>query len=502
MKNLFHILSLVIALLLFGCIAEDDVFNDDFSEDSEVVETPLIVSFLNEEYTRATNNNVQNCFSITFPVKITYNTGQSITIANNDGMEQATKSQSSTFHINSLVFPITVSIENQEVIIRNTIDFNSLFETCEIPSLKDTILENIGTCFDFKYPISVFNASQSEQLVESKNDLIEFIENQDNNYVLEFKFPLNDIQNTVINSYFDLYEITNSCNSESCPEISFTKNLISNDGLTYKFSATGATESKYSWYINDEFIQTGLEGDKDQFLTYEFTENGTYRICVAIETPGCATGTEYCEDLIIDDIEEITCILDFETIFVQTDDTSIQKVVFEGFGSVSNTEVTYLWEINDVQQNENSDRLEYIFTENGTYQICIFTETPECPNGVEFCEDVIIDNIVETRPVFNIIVDNPVQDPTNCNFDLIYEYVVSNGNENKYLLEANAFDQNLTDGDYSWYINNDFINTGKVFEYEFIDVGEYTICVKVETPECPNGTSFCRDFTIEPVTVN
>ena len=506
MKNLFHIVSIVFASLLFGCVSEDDVFNEDFISSKAGVETPLIVSFLNEEYRDEIDNNPdpQNCFSILFPIEINYNTGQSISIANDDGLVQAAQSQSTTFYINSLVFPITVNTQNEQVSIKDNTDFKSLFDTCQISTLKNTLIENIGTCFDFKYPITVFNNSQAELNIENKISFIEFIENQDSDYILEFKFPFIINQDTSINSYFDLYQITNNCDRDNCPDISYTRNLISNEGATYKFTAIGATESSYSWYIDGEFIETGLQGDKNEFLTYEFSENGTYKVCVLVETPECPLGVEYCEEIIIDGIEEITCTLDFETIFIETGDTSIQKIVFEAFGSVSNSDANYFWKINDViKDGENNTRLEYIFSDNGTYEVCIFTETPECPNGVEFCQEIIVDNIIEdTRPVFNITVSTPIQDPTNCNFNLIYDYTISDENANKYILEANAIDQNLTDSDYEWSINDTFINSGKIVDYEFTEVGEYTICVSVETPDCPNGISFCKDFKVENITVN
>ena len=49
-KNLFHISFLIFITFLFGCVKEDDVFEESFIEDNKVTETSIITSCLNEKY--------------------------------------------------------------------------------------------------------------------------------------------------------------------------------------------------------------------------------------------------------------------------------------------------------------------------------------------------------------------------------------------------------------------------------------------------------------------
>ena len=70
---------------------------------------------------------------------------------------------------------------------------------------------------------------------------------------------------------------------------------------------------------------------------------------------------------------------------------------FEGIGH-SDTTANYSWSINGefIENGSfdgiNNEFFSYDFTENGTYTVCAFIETPECPLGVEYCEDIIVRN--------------------------------------------------------------------------------------------------------------
>ena len=402
-----------------------------------------------------------------------------------------------------------------------------LFISCEEKE------DDENTCPEFKIEREIQNEDGSSSIFKVSDDtngqfmwyvndeLVLEIHADNNRAELAYSFPeagtyticaknLNDECDAEIEACLEVIYDGKDDTVDACPDLSITKSLISNDGLTYKFIASGAPESRYSWFINDEYVQTVLEGDNDKYLTYEFSENGIYSICVGVETPECPKGVKTCVELEIKDVSEITCTLDFETIFKPSDDISIQKVVFEAFGSVSNSDAKYFWIINDKDiKSDNSARLENIFYKNGTYQVCVFTETPECPNGIEYCKEVIVDNIVEnTQPAFNITVDNPVQEKTvEACVDLTYDYSISSDNVNKYVLEATLF-EDMMDSNYVWYINKNnadqdvYIGSGRVFEYEFTEVGEYTIRAFVETPECPMGVTFSKDYKVEYIMVN
>ena len=493
MKYLFYILSsFVFISLFFGCVTEDDVFNDDLSQTTDVIETSLIVSFLNENYTKE-NEEPINCFSFIYPLDISYNTNQIVTVINEQGLNEIIKSQSSNFHINGLMYPITVLIDNTEVIFENTTDFNTLYETCNTVSLNTTLVDNIGNCFDFQYPITLLDTLQDEAIINTEIDFIGFLDKQGPDYITTFKFPF-FINETLINNYYDIYQITNNCFHNPCPEIRYSIPSISNNGLNYDFVASGYSgDIKYIWSINNEYIQDGVfDGNNDEYFSYDFTQNGTYSVCIFIETPECPQGIEYCEEIIINNID--TCPeITFEALIQNN------GYRFEALGHTSSVTANYVWSINGEQINDNvfdgnnNEYFSYDFPENGTYTVCTIIETSDCPQGVEYCEDIIVTNV---DSAFNITVSEPVQDTMGC-FDLSYNYTISNGNSNLYLLEANI------DDNYSWHISSEenpteeYIGSGGTLEYEFTEIGEYTICASLETPDCPNGERYCKSFKVE-----
>lgn len=491
MKNSFNILFFTLISILISCVKEQDVFIEDFVDETTIIDTSLIVSFLNEEYTNQ-NEEATSCSSFKYPLNISYNTNQVISLINEEGLLEVIQSQSSNFHINGLSFPFTVIIDNTELVIENTADFDTLFETCNITTLNTTLLNNINTCYNFEYPITLFDSLLSEINITSDNEFIEFIDNQGANYTTSFNFPI-IINETIINNYFDIYQITNNCTINTCLEILYTIPSISEDSLTYNFIATGYSgDLKYNWSINNEFISNdSLNGDNEELLSYTFIENGTYNVCISIETPQCLLGVEYCQEIIINTIDECFDI-SFDTL-IQNDNYR-----FEASGHSDDETANYSWTINgDFIDNElydgiNNEFFLYDFTENGTYTVCVFIETPECPMGIEYCEDVIINNIDDG--IFNITVSNPLQDLSidTC-VDLTYNYI--NIDNNIFTLEVNNAEE--IGGGFGWFINGDFIESGSTISYEFLNIGTYTICVSQETPDCPNGVSFCRDFEVE-----
>lgn len=413
LKKRFYILLLLFTTLLYSCLAEDDVFDTEFVEDPLATETSIIISLINETFIREKDNNPnpQNCYSFKFPIDFKYNTGQVISIVNEKGLEEAANSQSNNFHINSIFFPITVLINSQEVSITNTSEFNLLFNNCNIVTLKDTLLENIGNCFDFQYPINLNDTLENIIQINSTDDFITFLNNKNTDYVPSFTFPLILLDNTVVTNYFSLYEITNTCNN-TCPELTITKNLISNNGKEYLFTAlTNDNSSDYLWTIlNNDTVMVIDENSNNSEITYEFENSGTYEICTQLLNTNCSSST-------------------------------VIK--------------------------------------------CIEVEVPE-----------------ETIPLLNIIVYNPTSS-SDC-LDLAYDYTISQDNPNKFILEANQID-NFTDNFYNWSISNSenddvFIGSGKIFEYEFTEVGDYIICVSMETPECTIGVSYCKNFNARNTT--
>ncbi len=484
MKYLFYIVSLISITLLSGCVKEETVFNEDSVENITSSETSIIVTFLNEKYVTE-NENFITCFSLNYPITISYNTDQYITVMNEEGLVEVFESQSSNFHINGIVFPITITTDNNNVTIENTNDFITFFKTCDGNTLNNTLLDNLDACFDFQYPTTLFNDQESEVTINSNNNFVDYLTDQEDNYIVAFKFPF-IINENVINNYFDIYQISNNCVYNLCPEISLEASTVDTN---YTFQASGhddTTTANYSWSINGEYIENGnFDGSNNQYFSYNFTENGTYTICAFIETLECPNGAEYCEEITINNFN-LCPEISLETSTVDTNYT------FQASGHDDTTIANYSWFINgDYIENgnfdgNNNEYFSYNFTENGTYTICAFIETPECPNGVEYCEEITITNI---NPCPEISLETSIVD-TN------------------YTFQASGH-ADTTTANYSWSINDEYIqignfdgNNNEYFSYNFTENGTYTICALIETLECPNGIEYCEEITITNINPN
>ncbi len=270
-------------------------------------------------------------------------------------------------------------------------------------------------------------------------------------------------------------------NNNACPEISLEGSTVDTN---YTFQASGhdaTITANYSWSINGEYIETGnFDGSNNEYFSYNFTENGTYTVCVSIETPECPNGVEHCEEITITSVNPCPEV-SFETLIEDTNYT------FQALGHDATTTANYSWSIDgDYIENlnfdgNNNEYFSYNFTENGTYTICAFIETPECPNGVEYCEEITIGNI---NPCPELSLEILIQD-------------------NGYRFQAFGHDSTTT-ANYSWSINGEYIQNGnfdgnnnEYFSYNFTESGTYTVCVFIETPECPNGVEYCTEVNIE-----
>jgi len=249
------------------------------------------------------------------------------------------------------------------------------------------------------------------------------------------------------------------------------------DGLT------SDSDIYYEWKIDGEYIDNEGSG----YLESTFTENGTYEICVMAETPECPTGVIACETIIIDEIEEeeesVCEITTYPFTNYEYDGKAIVGIEIDGLGDTPN-EVYYEWKVDgEYVDNDGSPYLESTFTENGTYEICVMAESPDCPQGAIACETIVIDQIVE--------------DTCDVNIDHTLTYYESEstvlGSFEAYG-EAEMFD---VENWFMWSVNGEAVNSNysNVFYYNFSENGTYEICFEPEVREGCEG--ICKTIVID-----
>lgn len=139
--------------------------------------------------------------------------------------------------------------------------------------------------------------------------------------------------------------------------------------------------------INHRWEISGNEVGNTEILNYEFSEYGTYNICLIIETDfGCIDTT--CQEITL--IDTTQCEVNFNTML----NYQFAEFTAEASGAVP---YTYLWTIND-EPVGNQSQLSYEFPATGSYSVCVnlLTSTGCETNS---CETI---SITEIQPYYSI----------------------------------------------------------------------------------------------------
>ncbi|WP_101447906.1 hypothetical protein [Aquimarina sp. MAR_2010_214] len=269
-----------------------------------------------------------------------------------------------------------------------------------------------------------------------------------------------------------------------CPDLFFRSKHYQGRS-TYKFIADfkEIQEVSYGWYINGELVEDSAPNENNYFI-WNFKEPGRYEVCIKTETPNCPEGVSYCKVIEVE-ASDLACPevsftkeMEPETMGTYTFDAKI-----EGVDEVSQI----LWFVDgkvvDSPKNDNDSQignrtLIYQF-DSGVHEVCLKVITPDCQEGVKYCKEIRVG-------------DCP---------DLFFE-PERDGDKAAYYFYPRAFEgiDNIT---LEWFVNKKYVGKSPEFPHnnpfyhEFDGPGRYEVCLMIETPECPNGTSFCKIIEFE-----
>ena len=403
---------------------------------------------------------------IDFPIQLVYNTEQVISIDNFDGLGEIANSQSSVFFIKSIVFPFTANIDSDEPTVINNLDeYSELLDSCNIPSLRNTLLEKSLLCFELEYPLTILNTSSEEEVIESDEDFTVFLEGTNSDFILEFLYPITVNEDIEINNNFELYNSLNSCTIIDCLEIDLDSEEIDTNLFTFEVEVDPLQQNTISWSINGE-IQLNEIGT---IFDHQFFNTDTYEVCVTVLTANeaCIEPRIICETITIDcptfgiansteDDREYLFSIDN----LGTDDESFDDLI---------DVASIVW---TVQQENNAplvfNRLGTIaasfeFPETGTYEICVTSDgTDECE--IDLCTTINAD-ICPIIEISEELIDTAENRST-------FRFTAS-GVDREYLWDlSEGFDPDAVSGDNGEFLEVDFSN------------GSHEICVSVASPEC------------------
>ena len=265
MKSLtrpFFSLFLLLTLVLFSCQKEEKVLIDE--TDPETITANSTVTQL---LIRASENSGDfddlidgfSCGSIVLPITVIAN-GQEVvinTVADYNLVVAIFAQFPNDNDTLEIIFPITIRLEDfTEITVNSQADLDAIIALCE-GDLNDAI-----ECVDFVYPITFFKYNSSQQqtdtiTVNSNFELYQFLSNLDSDDYISVDFPISVIVNGEVSEVNNNTELLNIISSANCDDTPISSDLIEN--------LTSGT-----WYITyyfDEYDETG------NFSGYAFTFN-------------------------------------------------------------------------------------------------------------------------------------------------------------------------------------------------------------------------------------
>lgn len=474
LKSYFNIFSLVVVLMLaFSCVSDDSFFPE---ENGEITSTIALVTALNEFGTDAAEISEENlCFSFVYPIVLGYNNDSSIRISDFQGLVNVLTGQSGNFNVNGIQFPfqITFNGTNTTTTVQNEAAFLGILRECQIDTFRDVFNSLFRQCFKFDYPVTLINSNNIEVEIEDEQSLLRFIDEEGTSYQPNFKFPISVFvapgftTSVQLSTYFDFYQVANAC--VGCPEIRF--DITSDSDFQYNITANFEIRDSFdvSLIVNGETdANTTLDGN---VFRREFRPR-TYEVCVKVISPDCPEGKKVCQSLTV---EPVCPELSFQ--FEQEQGT-LQYIFTADFVGIN--DIVYDWVVDDQIAEEadgggNGDNQLLFQLTPGMHRVCIRTETPDCPNGTEFCEDIVV------CPELAFIAEQQGDTTT-------YEFI--------------ADFPGIGDVQYDWKIDNQVQETDggvdgdNTFTFQFEPGATYQVCISTVIEGCNPSPQFCQEIQI------
>ena len=264
MKRLlqFTLTLLLLAVVLTACQKEEKVLIDETDAET-ITANSTVTQFLIRAAENAGNFDDLidgfSCGSIVLPITVIAN-GQEVVINSEEDFALVAAifdqfpNDTDTLEI---LFPITILLEDfTEVIINSQADLDAIIALC------DGDLDDAIECVDFVYPITFFLYNSNQQqtdtvTVNSSYELYLFLSNLDSDDYFSIEFPVSVIVNgetTEVHTNTELLDIISNANCDDDP--------INND-----FTEDLTSGTWYITYYFDEYDETG------NFTDYAFTFN-------------------------------------------------------------------------------------------------------------------------------------------------------------------------------------------------------------------------------------
>jgi len=225
------------------------------------------------------------------------------------------------------------------------------------------------------------------------------------------------------------------------------------DLMTYYFmdmsiGNNGDMPDNWFWEFGDGTTSS------EQNPTHTYTEEGTYQVCLTISNNDSTCENTWCDNIEVIDWNN-QCQAQFyyypvPDSFPAGTDLAIQFIDYS-YGNP----VQWDWEFGDGSTSTEQNPL-HIYSEEGTYNVCLTIANPADTCESEFCQDIY---------VFSDTVNN-------CYSWFTYEV-------NDLTVDFQGFLNNSTSGEYTWSFGDGTGGNGQSVSHTFGSEGFYTITMSV-----------------------
>lgn len=151
------------------------------------------------------------------------------------------------------------------------------------------------------------------------------------------------------------------------------------------------------WYFGDEVVDNA-----GHFIQHTFTEEGVYNVCAYFTSNVCPEGVELCEEITVNLCSSSDCAIEIEAVQLETG--------FYEFTAYGSPEVYPMhWTFGDGTEMNATWVVTHQFDEPGEYTICGMVESELCPEPVQGCVEIVIEEIPSCTNV-NFSIDSYMEE--------------------------------------------------------------------------------------------
>lgn len=250
-----------------------------------------------------------------------------------------------------------------------------------------------------------------------------------------------------------------SCNTECPTEINAYSSIC---GL-YTFSIGIELQGEVTWNFGDGNISTGTP-----WIEHFYLENGVYEVSATFYNANCPNGITLNYTVVITCVEVIPC------------PSEIWSGAGEGCG-VMNFEIASFIEGEAVTWFPGDETgavtgghfFSHTYAEPGSYNVCAFYTSPNCPGGVELCTTIYVESCNTECPT--VLYGNPMECGT-------YSFNLDN-------FQFGETDWNFGDGETT--------SSTPWAQHTYAENGVYVVTATYYGLNCPNGVTFTYTLSID-----